>query len=118
MDLTSARALLLACKHNPVQGILLGAYKEEVREFTRPQPRQAPADQCREARGRGHCRGRVSEIAVAQFCPYHQRVAYDQRGFARITDRHVNGVRLLCASGPALLETYQRVVRAATAEGL
>ena len=80
MDLTSANALLLACKNNRVQSILPEAYKEDVREFTRSvpafdrevQPLRAPADQCREGRGDGRCRGHVSEIAVAQCCSYHQ----------------------------------------------
>ena len=35
MDLKSARALLLTCKNNPVQGILLESFREEAREFAR-----------------------------------------------------------------------------------
>ena len=74
MDLTSARALLLACKDNRAQGILLEAFRGDVREFARSvtafsrdvQPLQVPADRRREARGGGRCRGRVSEIAVTQ----------------------------------------------------
>ena len=100
MDLRSARALLLACKDNPVQGILMESFREDVREFARSvplfspdvQPLRAPADRCREARGGGRCRGRVSEIAVTQLCAYHQ--------VRRTADLNIEGARLFRTAHP------------------
>ena len=102
MDLRSARALLLACKDNPVQSILLESFREDVKEFARSvagfshevQPSPAPADRCREARGRGRCRGRVSEIAVTQTCADHQ--------VRRTADLNIDGARLMRADIPLL----------------
>ena len=100
MDLASAHALLLACKHSPVQGILLRAYKEEAREYAREPPRQAPAGRCKATlgglRGGARCSGRVPEIAVAQFCAYHQRTY-------GLPDNHLNWARIRVASSPGRL---------------
>ena len=102
MDQTSARALLLTCKHHPVHSILLELFREDVREFARSvplfsrdvQPLRAPADRCREARGGGRCRGRVSEIAVTQLCDYHQ--------VRRVGDNNIEGARGLRTVAPDL----------------
>ena len=102
MDQTTAKALLLTCKHHPVHSILLEAFREEAKAFAqsvtalRPvvQPLQAPADRCREARGGGRCRGRASEIAVTQFCGYHQE--------RRVADLNINGARLMRTGLPRL----------------
>ena len=102
MDQTSARALLLTCKHHPVHSILLELFREDVREFARSvpffsrdvQPLRAPADRCREARGGGRCRGRVSEIAVTQLCAYHQ--------VRRTADLNIEGARLFRTADPDL----------------
>ena len=102
MDLKSARALLLTCKNNPVQGILLESFREEAREFARSvsvfrqdvQPIREPADRCREARGGGRCRGCVPELAVTQMCAYHQT--------QRTSDLNLDSIRRLSTDSPGL----------------
>ena len=102
MDVRTAKALLLMCKNHPVQSILLDAYKEEAREFAqsvvdfRPDVQlvRKPANRCREARGGGRCRGRVSELAVTQMCSYHQT--------RRASDTNIDSIRRLSTDSPGL----------------
>ena len=81
INLSSARALLLACKSNAVQQVMLTCYKEEAKAFAQnsrhfsrdiPEPPVPPATRCRMRRGGGRCRGAVSEVSIAQMCAYHQ----------------------------------------------
>ena len=102
MELASAQALLLVCKHHPVQRILLRAYKEEAREFARsydflrPDVQlQAPADQCRRDLDGVRCNGRVPELAVTQACALHQRTRRDATAeiVGSPADLNLNGAR-------------------------
>ena len=96
MDLTAAKNLFL-CSKNPlgrVGDVIFKDYLEDKRAFALshrgirnyvdyPWARGAvlvpPMDRCKERRGRGRCRGRVSGVAVCQFCAYHQeRLAGDK----------------------------------------
>ena len=111
MDLSSAHALLLACKSNAVQQVMLTCYKEEARVFAKthwphcnfsPGPPVPPATQCRMRVGFGRCQGAVTELSITQFCVYHQ---YPCRG-----DRRVQYLRQLAMCSPnlfGLLISYQ-----------
>ena len=103
MDLSSARALMLACKSNAAQHIMLTCYKEEAKAFAQtnelfsrvvPEPPVPPVVRCRIKRGRGRCRGAVSELSITQMCAYHQD--------RRCGDNNVEAVRLLAVQSPRL----------------
>ena len=81
MDITSAGALLQCSKAplGPCGKIILDGYLDDTRAFAARKifrrdvaPPLPPADRCRERRGGGRCRGRVSPIAACQLCNYHQ----------------------------------------------
>ena len=104
MDLSSARALLVASKNNRVQENMITLFKEETKTFGRssiferdvPEVPVPPANRCRMKRGRGRCRGAVSELALTQMCAYHQT---RQPG-----DLNVDGLRCFYASNPGLFQ--------------
>ena len=82
MDSTSAGALLQCSKAplGPCGKVILDGYLEDTRAFAANTrlfrclvaPPLLPANRCREPRGGGRCRGRVSPIAACQLCNYHQ----------------------------------------------
>ena len=81
MDNTSAAALLQCSKAplGPCGKIILDGYLDDTRAFAARTifrrlvaPPLLPANRCREPRGGGRCRGRVSPIAACQLCNYHQ----------------------------------------------
>ena len=80
MDLRSAGALLLACKSNAVQQLMLTCYKEEAKAFARthsnhcdfPDEADYPATQCQVHRASPRCRRAVTELSITQYCAYHQ----------------------------------------------
>ena len=107
MDLSSAHALLLACKSNAVQQVMLTCFKEEAKAFAQnsrhfsrdiPEPPVPPATRCRMRRGGGRCRGAASEVSIAQMCAYHQA--------RHVGDLNVDGVRCLSVQNSRL---FQRV---------
>ena len=98
MDLFTARALLLTTKNAPptldrVVRVLLQTFLTETWQWAvlcRYCSRLLkapiyPARRCRMKRGRGRCRNIVSDIAIVQFCSYHQQhcIADKDIAFAR-----------------------------------
>ena len=83
MDLSSARSLMIASKNNKAVQVMLALYKEEANQFALnsnyfsqdvSNPPVLPVLRCcmRPSRGRGRCRGVVSQLALMQMCTYHQ----------------------------------------------
>ena len=109
MDVETAQAFVAAAK-NPLGhcgDILLDGYVEETRRWARGTALfrdivsgpTFPADRCAERRGRGRCRGRVSRVAVAQLCAYHQT--------RRTGDDNIAGARHFVQGLP---EDFMRIV--------
>ena len=122
MDLSSAQALLLVCKSNAVQQVMLTGYKEEAKAFAHnsrrfsrdiPEPPVPPANRCRMRRGGGRCRGAASEVSIAQMwfgqcrcavselsitqmCAYHQA--------RHVGDLNVDGARRLSVQNSRLFQ--------------
>ena len=94
---------MLACKSSAVQHIMLTCYKEEAKAFAQtnqlfsrvvPEPPVPPVVRCRIKRGRGRCRGAVSELSITQMCAYHQR--------QRAGDNNIGAARRLAVQAPGL----------------
>ena len=93
---------MMTSNNNRAFEVMLTLFKDETKTFGRnsilrrdildvPAP---PAIRCRMPRGRGRCRGTISELSLTQMCAYHQ---------ARQTgDVNLDNVRRLSTASPGL----------------